>query len=113
MNHAQALATIQVQLALGAIEPATHRCALEVLGETATSANPEALNCQSAEALAKWHRWYAVHWQNMLDEETVGERFNIGHGNAYGCIEQMLRCTDYAWQFALVCRNNLKKFPSH
>ena len=113
MNHAQALATIQVQLALGAIESATHRCALDVLGETSTSANPEGLNCKSAEALEEWYRWYAVHWQDILDEETFGERFNIGRGKEYGCIEQMLSCTDYAWLFALLFRNDSDKFPIH
>lgn len=61
MNHSQALTTIQQQLEHGAIESATHRCALDALGVTAADTTPESLNCMTAAALEQWHRRYALH----------------------------------------------------
>ena len=72
-----------------------------MLGETEADANQAALGCRSAEALEQWRRRDALYWQETLDEEAFSGRFDVGHGHAYGCIEQMLSCTDYALLFEL------------
>ena len=73
-----------------------------MLGETEADANQAALGCRSAEALEQWRRRDALYWQETLDEEAFSGRFDVGHGHAYGCIEQMLSCTDYDLLFALL-----------
>ncbi len=102
MNHEQAQHTIHQLFERGEIDEATHRCGLDALGETEPEHSKEALGCCSAEELEQWRRQDALHWQESLEDETFAERFEVGHGYAYGCIEQMLSCTDYDLLFALL-----------
>ena len=48
-----------------------------------------------------------MRWQKQLSEEEFSERFEIGQGMEYGCIEQMLSCIDYELILDL-----LSKIPS-
>ena len=43
--------------------------------------------------------------QAKLSEEAFAERFEVGHGNAYGCIEQMLSCVDYEFVLDLLIKH--------
>ena len=96
MDCSQARRRLDHLLEQGAIEPATHRCGLDLLDAREHASDQEALNFASAEALERWGRRNALHWQDKLDAEAFAERFEVGHGHTYGCIEQMLSCIDTA-----------------
>ena len=48
-----------------------------------------------------------MRWQEQLRGEEFSERFEIGQGMEYGCVEQMLSCIHYELILDL-----LSKIPS-
>ena len=107
MNRSQALEHIEQLSEKGELEEATHRYVLIVI-DLISDAAPEALmRCHTPEELSNWIRRDALTWQAKLSEEAFAEQFEVGHGNAYGCIEQMLSCVDYAFMFDLL--NSMRK----
>ena len=106
MNRSQALQYIEQLFEKGKLEDATYRFALDavgyICGEASISSNEELQNFQSPEDLAHWRRIDALRWQEELDEEEFAERFDVGCGRAYGCIEQMLSCTDHDFVLDLI-----------
>ena len=101
MNQSQALQYIE-QLLEEELEEATHRYALIVIDLISDAGNEELLRCHTPEELSAWIRRDALAWQAKLSEEAFAERFEVGHGNAYGCIEQMLSCVDYEFVLDLL-----------
>ena len=95
MNRSQALQYIEQLWGKGELEEATHRYALIVVDLISDAGNEELLCCKKPEELSTWIRRDALAWQAQLSEEAFAEQFEVGHGNAYGCIEQMLSCVDY------------------
>ena len=102
MNRSQALQHIEQLSEKGELEEATHCYALIVIGLLSDAENEELLCCQTPEELSAWIRRNALSWQAKLSEEAFAEQFEVGHGNAYGCIEQMLSCVDYAFVLDLL-----------
>ena len=102
MDCSQAQLHLDQLLEQGEIEPATHRCGLDLLDASQQASVQGALNCASAEALEQWARQNALLWQDKLEVEGFGERFEVGHGHTYGCIEQMLSCIDHAFLVELL-----------
>lgn len=96
MDCSQARRRLDHLLEQGTIEASTHRCGLDLLNAREQTSDQEALNFASAEELERWGRQNALRWQDKLDTEAFAERFEIGHGHTYGCIEQMLSCIDTA-----------------
>ena len=96
MDNSQARRHLDQLLEQGTIEPATHRCGLDLLNAREQARDQDPPNCASPEAVERWGRQNALHWQDNLDAEAFAERFEIGHGHTYGCIEQMLSCIDTA-----------------
>ena len=94
MNRSQALQHIDQLSEKGELEEATHRYALIVVDQISDTAPEELTRCHTPEELSTWIRRDALAWQAKLSEEAFAERFEVGHGNAYGCIEQMLSCVD-------------------
>ena len=44
-------------------------------------------------------------WQEEdLDEQEFAERFEVGPGKSFGCVEQMLSCTDYEFVLQLLAQ---------
>ena len=84
------------------LEEATLCYALIVVDQISDAASEELLSCHTPNELANWIRRDALAWQAKLSEEAFAERFEIGHGNAYGCIEQMLSCVDYEFVLDLL-----------
>ena len=97
MDCHQAQRHLDQLLEQGEIEAATHRCGLDLLDAGQQATEPVALKGASSEALEQWARQNALRWQNKLEAEAFGERFEVGHGHTYGCIEQMLSCIDHAF----------------
>ena len=95
MNRSQALQYIEQLWGKGELEEATHRYARIVIDQISDAASEELLHCHTQEELSACIRRDALAWQTKLREEAFAERFEVGHGNAYGCIEQMLSCVDY------------------
>ena len=93
-NRSKALQYIEQVSGKGELEEATHRYALIVVDQISDAASEELLHFQTPEELSAWIRRDALAWQAKLSEEAFAERFEVGHGNAYGCIEQMLSCVD-------------------
>ena len=102
MNQSQALQYIEQLWGKGELEESTHRYALIVVDLISDAGNEELLCCQKPEELSAWIRRDALAWQAKLSEEAFAEQFEVGHGNAYGCIEQMLSCVDYAFVLDLL-----------
>ena len=102
MNRSQALQYIEQLWGKGELEEATHRYALIVADLISDLENEELSRCHTSEELSTWIRRDALAWQAKLSEEEFAERFEVGHGNAYGCIEQMLSCVDYAFVLDLL-----------
>ena len=102
MNRSQALQYIEQLWGKGELEEATHRYALIIVDQISDAASEELLNCHTSEELSAWIRRDALFWQAKVSEQAFAEQFEIGHGNAYGCIEQMLSCVDYAFVFDLL-----------
>ena len=102
MDCPQAQLHLDQLLEQGEIEPATHRCGLDLLAANQQPTDQGALNSASAEALEQWARQNALRWQDNLEVEAFGERFEVGHGHTYGCIEQMLSCIDQAFLVELL-----------
>ena len=102
MDCSQARHHLEQLLEQEEIEPATHRCGLDLLNANQQPSAQGALNCASAEALEQWARQNALGWQENLEAEAFGERFEVGHGHTYGCIEQMLSCIDYPFLMELL-----------
>ena len=102
MDCHQAQCRLDQLLEQGEIEPATHRCGLDLLNANQQPSAQGALNWASAEALEQWARQNALRWQDNLEVEAFGERFEVGHGHTYGCIEQMLSCIDYPFLMELL-----------
>ena len=102
MDCHQAQRRLDQLLEQGEIEPATHRCGLDLLAANQQPTDQGALNSASAEALEQWARQNALRWQDNLEVEAFGERFEVGHGHTYGCIEQMLSCIDHAFLVELL-----------
>ena len=102
MDCSQARHHLDQLLEQGEIEPATHRCGLDLLDAGQQASDQGVLNCASAEALEQWARQNALRWQDNLEVEAFGERFEVGHGHTYGCIEQMLSCIDHAFLVELL-----------
>ena len=96
MDCSQARQRLDQLLEQSEIEPATHRCGLDLINAHEQARAQEALNCASAETVERWCRENALRWQDSLDDEAFAERFEVGHGHTYGCIEQMLSCIDTA-----------------
>jgi len=95
MNRSQALQYIKQLSEKGELEEATHRYALIIVDLILDEGNEELLHCHTTERLSAWIRRDALARQAKLSEEAFAEQFEVGHGNAYGCIEQMLSCVDY------------------
>jgi len=93
MNVTQARRHLEQWLEQGEIEVATHRCGLDWL-QVKKPGDQALLNSGSVEGLEQWGRQNALHWQESLDADAFAERFDVGHGRTYGCIEQMLSCID-------------------
>ena len=102
MNRSQALDYIEQLSEQGELEKATHRYALIVIDLITDPENEELSRCHTSEELSTWIRRDTLAWQAKLSEEAFAEQFEVGHGNAYGCIEQMLSCVDYAFVFDLL-----------
>ena len=102
MDCSQAQRHLDQLLEQGEIEPATHRCGLDLLDAGRQATDPVALKGASSEALEQWARQNALLWQDKLEVEAFGERFEVGHGHTYGCIEQMLSCIDHAFLMELL-----------
>ncbi len=102
MNRSQALQYIEQLWGKGELEEATHRYALIVVDLVSDAASEELLHCHTPEELSAWIRRDALAWQAKLSEEAFAEQFEVGHGNAYGCIEQMLSCVDYEFVLDLL-----------
>ncbi len=94
MNVTQAHRHLDQLLEQGDIEIATHRCGIDRLNAQTADADQGMLNGGSEEGLEQWGRQNALHWQATLDADAFAERFDVGHGRTYGCIEQMLSCID-------------------
>ena len=94
MNRSQAMQYIDQLSNNGELEEATHRYALIVADLISDAGNEELLCCKKPEELSAWIRRDALTWQAKLSEQAFAEQFEVGHGNAYGCIEQMLSCVD-------------------
>ena len=69
---------------------------VDLLNDASTE---EVLHCHTPEELSTWIQRDSFAWQSKLSEEAFADRFEGGHGSAYGCIEQMLSCINY--EFAL------------
>ena len=95
MNRSQALRYIEQLSEKGELEEATYRYSLIVIDLISDAENAELSRCHTSEELSAWIRRDALTWQAKLSEEAFAEQFEVGHGNAYGCIEQMLSCVDY------------------
>ena len=102
MNRSQALQYIKQLWGKGELEEATHRYALIVVDLISDGGNEELLSCHTPEELSAWIRRDALAWQAKLSEEAFAEQFEVGHGNSYGCIEQMLSCVDYEFVLDLL-----------
>ncbi len=102
MNRSQALQYIEQLLEKGELEEATHRYALIVADLISDAGNEQLSRCLTPEELSAWIRRDALAWQAKLSEEAFAEQFEVGHGNAYGCIEQMLSCVDYEFVLDLL-----------
>ena len=102
MNRSRALQYIEQLWGKGELEEATHRYALIVVDKISVAASEELLHCHTPEELSTWIRRDALAWQAKLSEEAFAEQFEVGHGNAYGCIEQMLSCVDYTFVLDLL-----------
>jgi len=102
MDCHQAQRHLDQLLEQGEIEPATHRCGLDLLDASQQASDQGVLKGASAEALEQWARQNALRWQDNLEVEAFGERFEVGHGHTYGCIEQMLSCIDHAFLVELL-----------
>ncbi len=102
MNRSQAQQYIEQLSEEGELEEATHRYALIVVELIGDAGNEELLSCHTPKELSAWIRRDALAWQATLSEEAFAEQFEVGHGNAYGCIEQMLSCVDYEFVFELL-----------
>ena len=112
MDCHQAQRHLDQLLEQGEIEPATHRCGLDLLDAGQQATDPVALNCASAEALEQWARQNALRWQDNLEVAAFGERFELGHGHTYGFIEQMLSCIDYSFLMELLNQLEASAQPS-
>ena len=102
MNRSQALQYIEQVSGKGELEEATNRYALIVVDQISDAASEELLHCHTSEELSAWIRRDALAWQAKLSEQAFAEQFEVGHGNAYGCIEQMLSCVDYEFVLDLL-----------
>ena len=110
MNQIQALQSIEELYQKGELEDATYRFAVDVIEICNQGAGPAWENLQlikTGTALAAWSRAEVMRWQEQLRGEEFSERFEIGQGMEYGCIEQMLSCIDYELILDL-----LSKIPS-
>ena len=94
MNRSQALQYIDQLSEQGELEEATHCYALIVVDHISDAAPKELLRCHTPEEISAWIRRNALAWQAKLSEDEFAEQFEVGHGSAYGCIEQMLSCVD-------------------
>ena len=98
MNQIQGLHSIEELYKKGALEDATYRFAVDVIDlcdQAAAPAWEELQLIKTVSALTAWRRAEVMRWQEKLSEEEFSERFNIGQGMGYGCIEQMFSCIDY------------------
>ena len=102
MNRSQAMQYIDQLSNNGELEEATHRYALIIVDLNSDAGNEKLLCCQTPEDLSAWIRRDALTWQAKLSEQAFAEQFEVGHGNAYGCIEQMLSCVDYEFVLDLL-----------
>ena len=102
MNRSQALQYIEQLSEKGGLEEATHRYARIVIDQISDAAPEELLRCHPPEELSTWIRRDALAWQAKLSEQAFAEQFDVGPGNAYGCIEQMLSCVDYEFVLDLL-----------
>ena len=102
MNRSQALQYIEQLSGKGELEEATHRYSQIVIDLICEAGNEELLTCHTPEELSAWIRRDALAWQAKFSEEAFAEQFEVGHGNAYGCIEQMLSCVDYEFVLGLL-----------
>ena len=102
MDCHQAQRRLDQLLEQGEIEPATHRCGLDLLDANQQASDQGVLKGASTEALEQWARQNALRWQDNLEVEAFGKRFEVGHGHTYGCIEQMLSCIDHAFLMELL-----------
>ena len=110
MNQIQALQSIEERYQKGELEDATYRFAVDVIeicnqGDRRAWENLQLIKTVSA--LTAWSRAEVMRCQEQLKGEEFSERFEIGQGMEYGCIEQMLSCTDYELILDL-----LSKIPS-
>jgi len=97
MNQSQALQSIDQLFEKEELDDATRRCAVIVIDAMSGVANQQLLGCHTPDELATWIRRDVLLWQEELSEEAFAERFEVGEGSAYGCIEQMLSCVDYGF----------------
>ena len=95
MNQSQAMQYIEQLSEKGELEEATRRYSQIAIDLINDEGDEEVLCCKTPDELATWIRRDAVAWQEKLSEESFAERFEVGHGRAYACIEQMLSCIDY------------------
>ena len=102
MNRSQALQHIEELSGKGELEEATHLFALIVIDHISDAAPKELLRCHTPEELSAWIRRNALAWQAKLSKEEFAEQFEVGHGSAHGCTEQMLSCIDYEFSLDLL-----------
>ena len=98
MYQIQALQSIEELYQKRELEDATYRFAVDVIEICNQGAGPAWENLKlikTVSALTAWTRAEVMRWQEQLREEEFAERFEIGQGMEYGCIEQMLSCIDY------------------
>ena len=105
MNPSQARQYIDQLSEKGELEEATRRYALIIIDLISDAGNEELLRCHTLEELSTWIRRDALTWQAKLSEEEFAERFEIGHSNSYGCIEQMLSFVDYKFVLDLFIKH--------
>ena len=112
MNRIQALRQIKQLYEKDQLEDATYRFAVDVIdlcNEGASNAWNDLQQIQTVCALAQWRRVQVVRLQEKLDEEEFAERYEIGHGMTYGCIEQMLSCIDHDFMLHLIRQRQINE----
>ena len=102
INRSQALQYIEQLSGNGELEEATYRYALIAVDMISDAMSEELLRCETPEELSAWIRRDTLARQVALSEEAFSERFEVGQGSAYGCIEQMLSCVDYEFVLDLL-----------
>ena len=98
MNKVCLMETVEQLHKSGKLEQATYHCAIDIMAlfdQARTTAWKELQHIKTAHALMQWRRSEVLYRQETIDQHKLAERYDIGHGMAYGCIEMMLSCIDH------------------